>query len=126
MPYLPNASRILNEFTMKDKDIGKILEVDWITGAAFMFSRKAVEKIGLLDENLFHYFSDVDWSRRFWENGYKVIYYPVSKIYHYHGQGSKGRLGILEVFVNKETRWHITDAIRYFRKYGFSAKSYAS
>jgi len=126
MSYLPFASRELDNFTMQDKDFTKILEVDWISGAAFMFSRKAVDKIGLLDEKLFHYFSDVDWSRRFWENGYKVIYYPVSKIYHYHGQGSRGRFGVFEIFVNKETRWHISDAARYFRKYGLFTKHFCS
>lgn len=126
MPYLPFASKELENFTMNDKDSGKILEADWISGAAFMFSRQAIDKVGLLDENLFHYFSDVDWSRRFWENDYKVIYYPVSKIYHYHGQGSRGRFGVFDVFINKETRWHIKDAARYFRKYGLSAKHFCS
>lgn len=123
IPYLPFASKILSSFIMSDSDMTKVTEVDWLSGAAFMSSRAAVDKVGLLDEKLFHYFSDVDWSRRFWENGYKVIYYPVSKIYHYHGQGSRGRLGIFDIFVNKETRWHIKDAIKYFRKYGIFSKN---
>lgn len=126
IPYLPAASGKLAHFTMKDKDMTQIREVDWLSGAAFMFSRNALNKVGLLDENLFHYFSDVDWSRRFWENGYKVIYYPSSKIYHYHGQGSRGRFGVFDIFINKETRWHIADAIKYFRKYGTSFKSFCS
>ena len=124
--YLPFASKKLNYFTMSDRDMTRTMEVDWISGAVFMTSRLAINKVGLLDENLFHYFSDVDWSRRFWENGYKVVYCPVSKIYHYHGQGSRGRFGIFDVLVNKETRWHIIDAIKYFRKYGISAKNYCA
>lgn len=126
IPYLPFASKKLAHFTMKENDMTKILEVDWLSGAAFMSSRSAIDKVGLLDENLFHYFSDVDWSRRFWENGYKVVYYPISKIYHYHGQGSRGRFGIFDIFINKETRWHIIDAIKYFGKYGILSKSFSS
>lgn len=126
IPFLPFATKNLAHFTMKNKDMMKTLEVDWLSGAAFMSSRSAIDKVGLLDENLFHYFSDVDWSRRFWENGYKVVYYPVSKIYHYHGQGSRGRFGILDIFINKETRWHVNDAIKYFRKYGIRSKNFCS
>lgn len=125
-PYLPFASKKLNYFTMSNKDMEKTMEVDWLSGAVFMSSRIAINKVGLLDENLFHYFSDVDWCRRFWENGYKVVYCPISKIYHYHGQGSRGRFGVFDIFLNKETRWHIIDAIKYFRKHGIFAKSFCS
>lgn len=124
-PYLPFASKNLDHFTMNDKNMKEPMEVDWLSGAVFMSPRSAINKVGLLDENLFHYFSDVDWSRRFWENGYKVVYCPVAKIYHYHGQGSRGRFGVFDVFLNKETRWHIFDAIKYFRKHGISAKNFS-
>ena len=117
-PYLPFAKRELELFSMKDKDLSIPDEVDWISGAAFMSSREAINKVGLMDEKLFHYFSDVDWSKRFWENGYKVVYFPSSKIYHYHGKGSQGKFGLLEVLVNKQTRWHLNDALKYFGKHG--------
>mgnify|MGYP001558989200 CR=1 FL=1 len=123
-PLLPFAKRMLERFLMKDADLSKPTKTDWISGAAFLTSRAAVNKIGLMDEKLFHYFSDVDWSRRFWENGYEVVYYPLSKMYHYHGQGSRGRFGLLEALTNKQTRWHIGDGIKYFIKYGLKNASY--
>ena len=124
IPYTPYAKKILNNFLMKDLDLSKTQEVDWISGAVFMTSKSAIKKVGLLDEKLYHYFSDVDWARRFWENGYKVVYFTDSKIFHYHGQTSRGRFGVFEFIFNRATRWHVKDAIRYFGKYGLSIPSY--
>jgi len=104
---------------MRDVDSNQVQKPDWISGAAFMTTRKALNAVGLLDESFFHYFSDVDWSRRFWENGYQVVYYPGAQIYHYLGRSSKGKMLFFDIFFNRTTRWHIKDAIRYFRKYGF-------
>lgn len=124
IPYLPYAKKIIGRFLMKDADLSKTQDVNWISGAVFMTSKSAIEKVGLLDESLYHYFSDVDWARRFWENGLRVTYFTEAKIFHYHGQSSRGRFGPLEFIFNRATRWHIKDAANYFRKYGLQAPSY--
>jgi GT2 family glycosyltransferase len=119
---LPWAKKSLDKFLMKDIDLSYVSKVDWLMGSAVMASKKAVKKNGLMDEKLFLYMSDVDWARRFWENGYKVIYFPEAEMYHYHRRGSKGRLSMFDVFFNKETRLHIIDAFKYFKKYGWIYK----
>lgn len=111
---LPFAKRNLDKFLMKDKDLDHATEADWIMGSALMVRSKAVEKVGALDENLFMYMSDVDWARRFWKNGYKVVYYPESQMYHYHRRGSRG--GMLDLLFKKEAQWHLKDAVKYFSK----------
>ncbi len=115
---LPGAQKHLAHFALRDTDLSTVCPVDWVSGAAFMTTRQALERVGTMDEQLFHYFSDVDWAWRFWENGYTVVYYPMAGIYHYLGRTSKGRLGILDPLFNRVTRWHIKDAITYFRKHG--------
>jgi hypothetical protein len=122
IPMLPGAQTERERFSMHDSDPAKAQDVDWVSGAAFMTTRQALERVGLMDEDLFHYFSDVDWAWRFWENGYTVAYYPMAAMYHYHGRTSKGRLGILDPLVNRATRWHIKDAIRYFIKHGIHGR----
>lgn len=117
---LPFTARLLDRFAMRDTPLTGPTPVDWVSGAAFMTSRTAAERVGLLDERLFHYFSDVDWARRFWQNDLAVVYYPMVAFFHYLGRTSKGRFGVLDVFFNAATRWHIADAIRYFRKHGIS------
>lgn len=111
---LPFAKKSLNRFLMKDKNLDQTTEADWIMGSAIMASRKAAEKVGPMDEDLFLYMSDVDWAKRFWKNGYKVIYFPEARMYHYHRRGSKG--GVLDLLFKKEARWHLQDAIKYFLK----------
>ena len=116
---MPFGRSVLNRFLMKDEDLTKITDVDWLMGSAVMASKKAIQKVGLMDEFLFLYFSDVDWPKRFWENGYKVIYFPEAQMYHYHPRDSKGHLGVLDLIFKKEARWHTKDALKYFHKAGF-------
>lgn len=109
--------KIEADFLMADADPNKLQTPDWISGAAMFTTREAVEKVGLMDEKFFFYFEDVDWSRRFWQNGYKVIYFPDAKIYHALGRGSKSKWGPFDLFFNKKTRWHIASALKFFWKY---------
>jgi GT2 family glycosyltransferase len=112
------AKRKIDKFLYKDKDLGKTQEVDWVMGSAMMTTRKAFEKVGFMEKNFgFMYFEDVDWCRRFWEKGFKVVYCPHAKMFHYHGKGSAGQNALRSVFLNKLTREHIKSAFKYFWKY---------
>jgi len=111
------AKKHLDRFLMKDYDHKNTREVDWLMGSAMLTSRKAMEKVGPMDERFQMYMEDTDWCRRFWENNYKVIYFPEAEMYHYHGRGSAGK-GIIRLIVfNKLTRIHIVSAFKYFLKY---------
>ena len=101
----------------------EINAVGWLMGSAVMVSKKAVQAVGTMDEKLFLYMSEVDWAKRFWENGYKVAYFPESVLLHYHIRRSKAGLDFLDVFLRKETRWHIQSAIKYFLKHGLKYRS---
>ncbi len=68
------------------------MEVDWVSGACMMVRRKAVETVGVLDERFFMYWEDADWCRRMWQSGWKVIYFPVTSVYHYVGGSSEKKL----------------------------------
>jgi N-acetylglucosaminyl-diphospho-decaprenol L-rhamnosyltransferase len=117
--FLPFSRRVLDSFLMRDFDREHIMPVDWVMGSALLFKRSSADKVGPLDEKMFLYMSEVDWARRFWENGYQVVYYPLAQLYHYWKRESKGKFWILDLLFKKETRWHIMDALTYFRKYGF-------
>lgn len=114
------CKKLIDKFLMK-KEIAELsgkddyIYADWLMGSALMVRRSALDKVGLMDERFFMYFEDVDWCRRFWENGYEVAYHPKSEIYHYHMKESRG--GILNVFTNKMTRVHLLSAVKYFWKW---------
>lgn len=121
---LPWAGKELKRFLISDKNLDQKTEVDWLMGSALLASREAIEKTGLMDENLFLYMSEVDWAWRFWENGYKVFYFPEAQMYHYHRRTSKAGFGILDLFLRRESRWHLKDAIHYFQKHGANPHSH--
>jgi GT2 family glycosyltransferase len=116
------AQKHLDWFLMKDIDHSKINYVDWVMGSALMVSKKALSKVGLMDPAFFMYMEDVDWCRRFWENGFKIIYFPEAEMFHYHGRGSDGGGFLQSLLFNKLTWSHIRSAIIYFKKY-FGKKS---
>jgi N-acetylglucosaminyl-diphospho-decaprenol L-rhamnosyltransferase len=114
---LPFGRRHLDWFLMKDYDRSRPKEVDWVMGSALFVRRQAVEAVGPMDTRFFMYMEDVDWCRRFWEAGWKVIHVPSVSVYHYHGKGSArgGFLGSL--LLNRLTWYHISSAAKYFLKY---------
>jgi N-acetylglucosaminyl-diphospho-decaprenol L-rhamnosyltransferase len=111
------AKRKINRFLLKGENLEKPTEVDWIMGSALMTSRKSLGKVGSMDELYLYYFEDVDWCRRFWENGYKVVYYPYARMFHYHGKQSASINPVKAVLFNKLAREHIKSALKYFWKY---------
>jgi GT2 family glycosyltransferase len=67
------------------------MEVDALSGSCMMVRQTAIEKIGLLDEDIFLFGEDIDWCWRIKQAGFKVFYYPESVVYHYHGASSRVR-----------------------------------
>lgn len=51
-------------------------------GAAFIIKRKTAEQIGLLDDNFFIYFEELDWSIRIRKANQKILFVPQSEIFH--------------------------------------------
>jgi GT2 family glycosyltransferase len=87
-------------------------EVDWILGACILVRREAIDKAGLLDEDLFLYFGDVAWAKKFKEAGYKVYYFADTNIVHYHKRESASSGIFSRIF------WiHISDWLKYLKKY---------
>ena len=64
-------------------------EIDWISGAFFMFKRKVLESIGPLDNNYFFYWEDIDFCYRAKAEGWRVFCVPEAYIYHHEGTGKK-------------------------------------
>ena len=54
-------------------------------GACMILRRKAIEKVGLFDEDFFIFFEETDLCFRLWLAGYSVVYEPKSVIYHLGG-----------------------------------------
>jgi GT2 family glycosyltransferase len=65
-----------------------VLSVDILTGCFWLVRRRAMEQVGLLDEDFFIYGEDMDWCKRFWEKDWQVVFVPSAKAIHYGGASS--------------------------------------
>jgi GT2 family glycosyltransferase len=63
--------------------------VDAINGAFMLVRREAAREVGPMDERYWLYAEDLDWCHRFWEKGWKVLYWPGVEVVHWKG-GSSG------------------------------------
>ena|SRR6185503_7160586 len=62
--------------------------VEVINGCFWVVRRTATEQVGLLDERFFIYAEDIDWSKRFNEGGWKVVFFSEAEALHYGGASS--------------------------------------
>jgi hypothetical protein len=70
---------------LRDVDPAQVREVDEVSGACLMVRRAAWEQVGLLDENFFLLYEDIDWCRRLKEGGWKIFYVPQARVVHHYG-----------------------------------------
>jgi GT2 family glycosyltransferase len=60
-------------------------DVDWVAGSCLLVRREVCHEVGLLDENIFLYFEDIDWCRRIQQARWRVCYTPRTHIIHHGG-----------------------------------------
>lgn len=84
--------------------------VDWVTGAALLLRREALEEVGPFDEDFFLYSEEVDLQARLRAAGWEVHYYPEATVVHHESQFSAG---IPERRINEMWR----SRHRYWRKH---------
>lgn len=82
-----------NEYKQKDKyknmidgeSIPEIDYCDYVAACSLMARTDAIEKVGIMPEDNFIYWDDMEWGYRFNQAGYKVAVYGKSKIWHKAG-----------------------------------------
>ncbi|MFC3416605.1 glycosyltransferase family 2 protein [Algoriphagus hitonicola] len=87
-PHLSRAitlgdRKLLENYSLSDK------EIDWATGCCMLIRREAILDAGLLQEQYFAYFEDVEWSLRFRAKSWEIHLASQAKIYHEAGASSK-------------------------------------
>ena len=92
-------SKLFGQYNMTYMPEDETYEVDSLVGAFMLIRKKAMDEVGLFDEDYFMYGEDIDWCYRFWQKGWKIVYHPVVKIMHYKGVSSG-----LQKHSNKMTR----------------------
>ncbi len=95
--HLPTITGALKEYFLKQRGAyfmyvpkeEKMVQVDGAVMAAYLIPRKILDKAGLLDENIFILFEDVEYARRLKNIGIPIYFDPNSKFLHHHGASTK-------------------------------------
>ena len=82
--------------------------VDWVTGAALLLRREALEEVGLFDEEFFLYSEEVDLQLRLRRSGWEVHYFPGATVVHHESQFSAAipERRINEMWRSRHRYWH--------------------
>jgi GT2 family glycosyltransferase len=110
-------------YLMLDWDHESPRSVDWVSGAAMLARRAAIDRVGPMDEAFFMFNEDVDWCRRMNEGGWTVDYVPAASVVHHIGAskgGASNRVilerhrGMLYYFRKHHRRSAVVDALTAF------------
>jgi GT2 family glycosyltransferase len=72
--------------------------VDYVSGAAALLSREALDRVGILDPEYVIYVEDVDWSARARKAGFTLWYEPAARGWHHVSAASGGGLTPLKAY----------------------------
>jgi GT2 family glycosyltransferase len=109
LPSNPFSRRYLRS---RDSDRTSAYEVDWVSAACMVFSRRIVESTGLWDENFSGYWVDADWCKRARSCG-SVACEPNARVIHYEQNKRGVKRGTYRILsfhfgVNRFYRKHFT------------------
>ncbi len=86
--WLLPGNRFTRAYLMQEWDHTAPREVEWLSGAALMLRRVAVEQVGALDERFFMFCEDVDWAYRARAAGWERWYVPDAVVVHRIGRAT--------------------------------------
>ncbi len=76
-------------------------DTGFIHGAAMMVRREAINKAGLMYENYFLYYEEMDWCERIRKAGYKICVHMQAVIYHKESVSVGSTSALKEYFMNR-------------------------
>ena len=100
-----------SKFTLKNKHIGnkkidngdydKIEKTAFNHGAAMMVKKSIIDKVGMMPEEYFLYYEELDWCNSFKRNGYDLYYNGLTKIYHKESATTGKIKGLKSYYLNR-------------------------
>lgn len=64
-------------------------QTDFVSGCAMLVKKEVFDKVGLLDSRYFLYLEDLDFCLRAKSGGFKIVYCPEGKVWHYNAGSSQ-------------------------------------
>ena len=93
-------------------------KTSWVSGASMMVKREVFEKIGLLDENYFLYYEEVDFCLRARRSGWECWTVPKSRVVHLEGAAT-GISDLRKKAPRRPTYWFESRRFFFLKNYGW-------
>jgi GT2 family glycosyltransferase len=87
------------------------MDVEVLVGCFSALRRKAIDQVGMLDENFYMYGDDLDWCRRLRQGGWRVVFFPGAQAIHYIGTSTTKKDPVRYSLLQQQS------VLRYWRKY---------
>jgi GT2 family glycosyltransferase len=90
----------------KERDNGQFntaTETAYAHGAAMMIKRQVVDNVGIMFEDFFLYYEELDWCERIRKAGYDIYVEPRARVYHKES-ASVGQMSTLKTFYINRNR----------------------
>ena len=89
---LAPRSNVLNAFYGGGFCYDETSEVETLYGAALLVRREAADQVGLFDEAFFMFSEETDWTYRFRQAGWGIVFVADAEVVHVGGASHGGRL----------------------------------
>ena len=102
MNYYTARNNCIGQFEKDNGQYDKLTgETGYIHGAAMMLTRTAMEKAGLMPENYFLYYEEMDWCEMIKRAGYTIRINMQALIYHKESISVGSKSALKEYFMNR-------------------------
>ena len=116
LSWLQSLVRLVGQGRRDDARFACERDVEWVSGCAILLARRALEEIGLFDEELFAYHEEVDWCARARERGFRVVYAGGAVVSHRGEASSGGR------WVSRKQYFAGRNSVLFVRRHGSVAQ----
>jgi N-acetylglucosaminyl-diphospho-decaprenol L-rhamnosyltransferase len=82
------VSNLLTKWVVAPPISEEVCQTDWVSGASMIVRSDLFEEVGLLDEEYFMYFEEMDFCLQAKKSGWTCWYVPQSRVVHLVGQSS--------------------------------------
>lgn len=103
-------SKLISEYELRNVPSDVCYNTPVLSGCFTLLNLKAIQEIGLYDDNFFMYFEDWDLSRRMHKR-YKTIYFPKVSVYHRYESGANRNSSLFKIYIKS--------AFTFFNKWGW-------
>lgn len=98
---IPFLSKLIKPYHLRPLNTSS--QLDWITGAYFLFRRRTFEDVGFFDKDYFMYVEELDYCFRAKKKGWQVWYFPQWSITHYGGASGTSEFTLLSEYKGIKT-----------------------